>query len=191
MPDEDFRNDPNHPELVEPSTYVAIDPNRFSSEAEDHKRLARLSQQVRRLSTWLGVLTGASILTLGLLIGFAFWLKRQNDLLARQVSTLNTYKAEFDRIGTLEGRIIGLESQANSLTQNQISLNKQIPKGLASQLKVTQNNISALQTAQNALQRVLSQTMSRQEVEQSIQRALKAPNQPTTPASPFITPPRR
>ena len=191
MPDEDFRNDPNHPELVEPSTYVAIDPNRFSSEPEDQKRLARLSQQVRRLSTWLGVLTGASILTLGLLIGFAFWLKRQNDLLTRQVSTLNTYKAEFDRIGTLEGRIIGLESQANSLTQNQILLNKQIPKGLASQLKVTQNNISALQTAQNALQRVLSQTMSRQEVEQSIQRALKVPNQPTTPASPFTTPPRR
>lgn len=81
MPDEDFRNDPNHPELVEPSTYVGIDPNRFSSEAEDQKRLARLSQQVRRLSTWLGVLTGASIITLGLLIGFAFWLKRQNDLL--------------------------------------------------------------------------------------------------------------
>ena len=174
MPNDQLQNAPNNPVLVEPDSSVITQPHLLSSEDLQIQRLAILTQEVRRLYTWLGLLTGLSVLSLGLLSGFAIWLKMENNQLQRQVSAINTYKAELERVTKLETRINGLESQAVLLNQNIGLLNQQVPKGLPTQLKTIQKEISSLKTAIN---KVETNAVTRQQMEQSIQAALRNQNQ--------------
>ena len=191
MPDADFRDETAPQRLVEPSTYVVAEHNRAGFETRE-PQIARLDLTVRRLSTWLGALTGVTILSIGLLGGVAFWLKRENDRLAQQLTSLDNYKAEVARIQTLEQSISGLDSQVKSLNQQQVLLNQQVPKGLAAQLKGIESNISSLRNTQTGLQKVESRTMTREQVDQSIERALRQQRTPgisPNPSSPFLNPP--
>ncbi len=193
MPDADFRDETAPQRLGEPSAYVVAEPNRADFEIREHPT-ARLDLTVRRLSTWLGALTGLTILSIGLLGGVVFWLKRENDRLAQQLTSLDTYKAEVARIQTLEQSISGLDSQVKSLNQQQILLNQQVPKGLAAQLKGIESNISSLRNTQTGIQKVESRTMTREQVDQSIERALRQQRTPgifPNPSSPFLNPPNR
>ena len=190
MPDADFRDETTQG-LFEPSTHVVAEPNRFSSEARE-PQIARLDLAVRRLSTWLGVLTGVTVLSIGILGGVAFWLKRENNRLAQQLTALDSYKAEVARIQTLEQSMSGLDNQVKSINQQQVLLSQQVPKGLAAQLKGIESNVSSLRTTQAAIQKVDSKTMTREQVDQSIERALRQQRSigiPPNPSTPFLNPP--
>lgn len=184
MADDYFRNTPENRGNVNSGTSVTRefeDTQPLSPEELQSRRVATLSQETRRLFSWLGLLTGLSVLSLGLLAGFAFYLKRENDQLQKQLSALNTYKAEIDRVSKVESRVNAMESQVVGLTQAMTLLNQQVPKGLPNQIKAIQTDISALkaQTQKNA-----QNAVSPLEVQQSIQRALIEQSRPVSPSLP-------
>jgi hypothetical protein len=153
MPEEDFHDTMNHQGLVEPTTYVSSAPQTSGAEVTETESLARLNRSLRRLYTWFGLLTGLSVISIGLLAGTAAWLKQENDQLAQQVKTLKDSTAQVARIGTLESRVASLENQSKAFGQNQVVLNQQVGKALPAQLRVIESRLSSLQIAQNALQK--------------------------------------
>lgn len=156
MSNEEFRN--------QPSSYV-VEPNQANYETG---KLQKLNQ--KRLYTWLGVLTGLSVLSLGLVAWLAYWLKQTNDVLEQQTEALKATQAEVARYKVMETRISDLETQAKSLNQNLILLNQQVPKGLSNQIKAIEKNVSSLQKAG-------SKAVTQEQMAQGIQRALKGQNQ--------------
>lgn len=155
MTNEEFRN--------QPSSYV-VEPNQASHETG----LQRIRQ--KRLYTWLGVLTGLSVLSLGLIAWLAFWLKQANDVLAQQTDALKATQAEVARYKMMEIRVSDLETQARSLNQNLTLLNQQVPKGLSNQIKAIEKNISSLQKSD-------TKAVTQEQMDQGIQRALNGQNQ--------------
>lgn len=160
MSNENFRNEPNHQGQIEPGPYV-IEPSRASSEAI---RTQKLNQ--RYLQTWLGLMTGLSVLSLALVALLAVWLNRVNNALARQTEALKATQAEVARYKAMDTRTSDLEIQTQSLSQNLISLNQQVSKGLPNQIRAMERSISSLQKAN-------SKAVTPEQMEQSIQRALK------------------
>jgi len=181
MADDRLPNTTGNPVLDHPDTAVTTAPDLLTPEELQLQRLARLSHEVGRLYAWLGLLTGISVLSLGLLTGFALWLKTQNNQLQQQLAALNTYKAEIGRVTQLEGRLNALETQSSLINQNLALLNQQIPKDLPTQLKTIQSNIGSLKTQ---IQGVESNTVTRQQMEQSIQKAIQDQNKPAIPLKP-------
>jgi len=168
MPTDKFRNDSGSQALVEPGSVAA----ELTPEELQNQRFVRLSHELKRLYAWLGLLTGLSVLSLGLLSGYTFWLRTQQNDLQKQLATLNADKAEMNRLTELENRLKGLESQAESMYQNVAVLNQQVPKGLPSQIKSLQNDISSVKTQ---IQRVEANAVTRDQMSQTLQRTV--PNQ--------------
>lgn len=166
MSDDSFGNAPEHDFLAQPGIPVTTVPDSFSHNSLESPRLAKLSSEVRRLYTWLGLLTGISVLSLGLLTGFAFWLKLQQDQVQQQLAGLNAYKAEIERLKTLESRISNLDNQNRALTQNLEVLNQQVAKGLPTQLKGVENDLASIKAA---LQRSQSSSVTRDQLTQTLQ----------------------
>jgi len=177
----DNRNDLGHQVLVEPSP-LPLEP---TPEELERQRLVRLSHEVKRLYAWLGLLTGLSVLSLGLLGGFAFWLRMQQTDMQKQLATLNAYQAQMNRLTDLEGRVNGIESQTQAISQNITVLNQQVPKGLPTQIKSIQNDLSSVK---NQVQKVEANSVTRQQMSQTLQNTL--PTQ-TPVVNPSLPPNRR
>lgn len=191
MTNDQFRNAPDTPVVVTPGTTATLEPNLLSSEELHQQRLSRLTKEVRRLYAWLGLLTGLSILSIGLLSGLVIWLNMQNNKLQQELSAINVYKAQVDQVKNLEARLNGLESQNALINQNLGLLNQEVPQGLPNQIKGLQNDISSLKTS---IQKIQSDTVTRTQMEQSIQTALKnqTQNKPIYPSTqPIPTPPKK
>ena len=152
----------------QPATPVTSVPDSFSPESQQALRVAKLTRSLGRLYTWLGLLTGVSLVSIGLLAGAAFWLKREQDQLQQQLRAVNAYKAEIDRLKNLESRITSLESQANLLNQNTEALNQQLAKGLPTQIKGMQNDLFSVKAS---LQQVQANAVTKEQLAQSLQRA--------------------
>ena len=205
MSEDSFGNAPDNSYLDRPGIPVTTAPESFSSELLDNPRVAKLSREVRRLYGWVGLLTGLSILSIGLLAGLGYWLKLQQDRMQLQLSGVNSYKAEIERLKNLEGRINNLDSQAKILNQNVEALNQQLSKGLPTQIKTVQNDLSSvkasIQSFRADLRKVESNAVTRDQLTQ-IQRAPVEQNRPaivtpqpqqnrTVPVSPLPAPPKR
>ncbi|AFZ13890.1 hypothetical protein Cri9333_3051 [Crinalium epipsammum PCC 9333] len=179
MPDERIGNTTEHHPLYTSGGTVTTDPPLRSSEDIELQSLARLPYSMRRAYAWLGLLTGLSVVSLGLLAGFTISLRQENKQLQQQLASLNAYKAQIDQVNTLETRITTLEAQSAGINQNIGVIRQQVPKDLPTQLKNIQGNIASMQSN---LQRVESNTVTRQQMEQRIQQALQTLNNPTTPS---------
>ena len=192
MPDEPMGNTTDPSPLYTSGGTVTTDPPLVSSEDIQLQHLHRLPYSMRRAYAWLGVLTGFSVLSLGLLAGFTISLSQENKQLQQQIANLKVYKAQIDQVKTLETRITTLEAQAAGINQNLGVIRQQVPKDLPTQLKNIQGNISSLQSS---LQRVEANAVTRQQMDQSIQQAIQNSNNarnpsvrviPTTPKPPTI-----
>lgn len=174
MSDDTFGNAPDRRVLDQPEIPLTTAADSFSPEFVENPRVVTLNREVRRLYAWLGLLTGISVLSLGLLAGFAFWLKLQQDRMQQQLFTVNAYKAEIERLKNLEGRINSLDSESKLLNQNVEALNQQVTKGLPTQIKAMQSDISSVrasvQSVQSSLQRVPSNPISRDQLTQPLQQ---------------------
>lgn len=179
MHNNQLQNASDNPVLDQPDTAVMEDPDLLSPEELQLQRLGGLAKEVHRLYAWLGLLTGLSVLSLGLLTGFTVWLKVEQNQLQRQLAAINAYKAETDRVKNLESRVNGLETQASLLNQNVGLLNQQVPKGLATQIKGIQKDMSSLKSD---VQNVKANAVTRDQVDQSIQRTLKEQNKVVNPS---------
>lgn len=181
MSDDTFGNASDNSYLDRPGIPVTAAPDSFSPELLDNPRVAKLSREVRRLYGWLGLLTGLSVLSIGLLAGLGYWLKLQQDRMQLQISGVNSYKAEIERLKTLESRINNLDSQTKILYQSVEGLNQQVSKGLPTQIKGVQNDVSSvrasIQSFRSALQKVESNAVTRDQLIQ-IQRAPVEQNRP-------------
>lgn len=172
MPDERFRNAPDGRAVVSPGTITEELPPPPTPEEQQRRSISYLSTTVRNLKTWLGVLTGLSIISLGILGGLAYYFKRESDQMQRQLSTLNAYKAEADRVTKLESQVAGMTTQMGAINSNLTLLNQQVPKDLPNQIKAIQTDISALK---GQVQTNTANSLSAQEL-QRIQRALAEQN---------------
>ncbi|HEY9691236.1 MAG TPA: hypothetical protein V6D15_03480 [Oculatellaceae cyanobacterium] len=179
MPDERIGNTTDHSPRYTSGGTVTTDPPFVSSEDIELQRLRRLPYSMRRAYAWLGVLTGLSVLSLGLLTGFTISLSKENKQLQQQLANLNAYKAQIDQVNTLETRITTLEAQAAGINQNIGVIRQQVPKDLPTQLKNLQSNIASVQSS---IQKVEANAVTRQQMEQRIQQALPTLNNPTTPS---------
>lgn len=187
MSDDSFENAPDHGFLAEPGIPATAVPDSFSQELAENPRIAKLSSEVRRLYAWLGILTGISVLSLGLLAGFAFWLKQQQDRVQQQqaqvqeqLAGLNAYKAEVERLKTLDSRINTIDNQTRSLTQNMALLNQQIAKELPTQLKGVENDVASVKAA---LQRVQPGSVIRDQLTQPLQNLQRGQQEQKNPGN--------
>lgn len=188
MSNDSFGDAPENRFLGQPDTPVTTVPDSFSPNLLENPRVATLSRQIGRLYGWLGLLTGLSVLSIGLLAGYAYWLKMQQDQMQQQLSAVNGYKAEIERLKSLESRINNLDSQSKILNQNVELLNQQVSKGLPTQIKGVQNDLSSvkasLQTMRASLQRAESNAAPREQFSQPLQRAPLEPSRPVAPIAP-------
>jgi len=141
---------------VDPGIPVTADATSASSKNLDNQHLAILSQEVRRLYTWLGCLAGLSLVLVSALSGLAIWLKLEQRQLARQLSALTVAKAETERVKNLE-------------TQVSV-LNQRVPQGLSSQLKNTQDQLKKLQAQ---IKQVDAKAVTSEEMNENLLNALK------------------
>jgi len=135
---------------------IALEAPWDDSESLDNQHLVSLSQEVRRLYTWLGCLAGFSLVLVGTLSGLAIWLKLEQQQLAQQVSSLTLAKAEVAQVKSLETQV--------SL------LNQQVPKELSSQLKSTQDQLKKLQAQ---IKQVDAKAVTSEEMNENLLNALK------------------
>jgi TolA-binding protein len=194
MPVEDFRDEHGNPVVTNPQTYpdthVAVDPVGFTPEERERQRLVRLPYEVRRLYIWFGVLTGLSVIAVGLLSGFVYSLKKENDRLSQQVGTLDAYKAQANSVNTLQKRVDSLESQTTSLSQSVGAINQQVPKGLQSQIKGIRDDVTSLRTAVQGLASnaaISSPTSPNATTGQTSPTGQSGTNSPSTPSTPPTT----
>ena len=171
MPNGDFGNAPDNRILGQPGIPVTTR-NKFSPESLDSP--VAINREVQRLYSWLGLLTGLSILAIGLLAGYAFWLKLQQDQLQRQLAVVNADAATGRFNNNLESQINSLDSQTSLLNLNLEQLNQQVSKGLPTQIQGVQKDISAIKTS---LQKFEANAVTRQQMAQ-IQRSGKKAHHP-------------
>lgn len=164
MHNDDFGNTPDSRILGQARNPISKAQNSVSLEPFETSA-ASYKREIRRVYTWLGVVTGFSILAIGLLAGFAFWLKLQQDRLQQQLSSVSADRSELEHINNnLESQINNLNSWARLLSQDISSLNQQISKGLPNQIKGVQKDISTIKTS---LQKFEASTVTRQQMTQN------------------------
>jgi cell division protein FtsB len=132
----------------------------------EKRPLRFLPQEVGRLYTWFGFLTGLSVLLISILIGFIVLLIIKQNQLERQISSLIANKVEVNRVRSLEAQVKSLSQQTNSL-------NKQVPKGLPSQLKTMQGQLKQLQAV---TKKVESDVVARNQENEILRKALESRN---------------
>ncbi|MBV9389271.1 MAG: hypothetical protein JOZ78_22855 [Chroococcidiopsidaceae cyanobacterium CP_BM_ER_R8_30] len=140
--------------------------NNLNPEPLENQSITRANREIRRLYGWLGLLTGFSVLAIGLLAGVVFWSKLQQDRLQQQFSSVTADKAELEHINNnLQSQINNLNSWARLLGQDISSLNQQISRGLPNQVKGIQKDISTIKTS---LQKVEATATTRQQISQDL-----------------------
>ncbi|MBV8885143.1 MAG: hypothetical protein JO235_14270 [Chroococcidiopsidaceae cyanobacterium CP_BM_RX_35] len=170
MSNDNFGNAPDNRILGQARNPITKAPNSFSLEPLESSSVSRSTREIKRLYSWLGLLTGFSVLAIGLLAGFAFWSKLQQDQLQQQLSSVNADKAEVEHINNnLQSQINNLNSWARLLNQDISSLSQQISKGLPNQMKGIQKDISTIKTS---LQKVEASAVTRQQMSQNLHSKL-------------------
>lgn len=181
MPDEIFHNRPG--DNPAPNPYVSTEAELVNrSNLENQQRLERLSSEVQRLRRRLGWISGLSVVALalsGVLAGFMFNMKLQQDQQQQLVGTLVSDKAG------VQSQINLLEQQVTSLNQQVTSINQQIPKDLSGQLKATQAQLKQLQAI---IQEINSKAVTREQLNATLRRIQQNLNNSGQAPTPLISP---
>jgi len=166
MSNQDFSNASENHLLEQPGTSVTKAPKPF-----EKLRVPRLVPEFQRLYGWMGLLTGLSFVSIFLLAGLAFWLKLQQDRLEQQLSTKNAYEIQTQRINNLESRINSLDTQTKLIIQDMGLLNQQVSKGLPTQIKGVQKDISSVKTS---IQKVQANVITREQMTHTLKQIQRA-----------------
>lgn len=209
MVNDEFRYEPNNAASFDPATPIGKEPywlapesprpvnstsESYPVESPEDKRILALSRELRRSYSWLGLLSGLSILSIGLLSGLGFWLHTEQSRLQQQLATSTANKAELEDVQNLENRLNVLQAQVTSTNNTLGTLTKRVPNDLPTQLKTLQGEIASLRSQ---VQNVQSNAVTREQLGQSIQRAIiidqskPLPSLPTPAPTPKATPRNR
>lgn len=206
MVNDEFRYEPHNAASFDPATPVGKEPywlapesprpvnsatESYPVESPEDKRILTLSRELRRAYSWLGLLSGLSILSIGLLSGLGFWLNTEQSKLQQQLAASTANKADLQDVQNLENRLNVLQAQVISTNKSLGTLTKQVPNDLPAQLKTLQGEIASLRSQ---LQNVQSNAVTREQLGQSIQRAIIDQTRPLTPLptpTPRLTPRNR
>ena len=163
MPDEVFQNEPSN--IPASAPYVSTGASLGNLEPMEDQRLEVLFQEVRRLRSRLGMLSGIAVVALLLaaaLAGVVITMKQQQDQQAQQV-------------GTLTGNKAGVENQVNSLNQQVSALNQKLASSEQQLNVVNQQLAQKVSQAQlkplvAIVQDINSKAVTRDQLNEALQR---------------------
>ncbi|MBV8883750.1 MAG: hypothetical protein JO235_07075 [Chroococcidiopsidaceae cyanobacterium CP_BM_RX_35] len=156
MPDEVFHDEPSNIPASDP--YISTEAGLGNRELMENQRLEVLFQDVRRLRSRLGLLSGiaiAALLLAAALAGVVISMKQQQDREAQQV-------------GTLTGNKAGVENQINSLNQQVAALNQQL--SVVNQQLPQKVSQAQLKPLISIVQDINSKAVTRDQLNQALQR---------------------
>jgi uncharacterized protein YhaN len=163
MPDEVFHSEPS--DIPTSAPYVSTEPSLGSPEVLENERLEVLFQDVRRLRSRLGWLSGiaiASLLLAAVLAGVVISMKQQQDRQAQQFGMISNDKAGVEnQISSLNQQVAALNQKLASTDQQVSAVNQQLPQ------KVSQAQLKPLISI---VQNINSKAVTRDELNQAIQR---------------------